>query len=166
MLTAKQEGFCLGIAKGLSQSDAYRAVVDCEGLKPDVVEKRAARLAKHSSVVARIGVLRGSVAAAVVQEVVYSVQDALREADEAAALAHTMGQASAAVAAVTLKAKLTGHLVEKKEILNKSPLDGQDTVALAKLRDEINERIARANEAAELIGGAAAQALPPRRLIA
>ena len=51
-----------------------------------------------------------------------------------------------------MKAKLSGYLVEKKEIVNKSALDDLDMRGLFEVRQEVEERIKRQREADDLVG--------------
>lgn len=58
MLTAKQEAFCLGLFKGLSQREAYLAAGYSSNQQPSTIDEDASRLAKDSKVVARVAELR------------------------------------------------------------------------------------------------------------
>ena len=162
MLTAKQEAFCLKIIEGLSQTEAYEAAYGPSDAKPASIKKMAGKVASRSAVQARIGFLRGAVAETVVKKALYTLEDALAEADSHIELARDEGQASAAVAATTLKAKLVGLLVEKKEISHKGPLDTQDMAELEAIRDEANRRLAAAKAADDLTGTTTVLAVAPR----
>lgn len=50
----------------------------------------------------------------------YAADDAMEEAKAAYDLARKLGQPSAMVAAVQLRARLCGHLIEKKEVTNRT----------------------------------------------
>ena len=99
----------------------------------------------------RIADLRGAVTAVVVKKAAYARQDAMDEAAGALELANDRGQASAAVAAITLRAKLSGHLSEKKEE-HASPLTELEVADLLLLRDELVAKLKRAKEAIALEG--------------
>lgn len=60
-LTAKQEAFAQGIAKGLGQADAYRAAYDAENMKDATVYNRAGDLMKNGEITARIAELKKEV---------------------------------------------------------------------------------------------------------
>lgn len=56
-LTPKQLEFCRKMARGSSQSDAYRAAYDTSNMKPSTVHSRASEMAKRDDIQARIGEL-------------------------------------------------------------------------------------------------------------
>ena len=60
----------------------------------------------------------------------------MKEFDEDRALARELGQAGAAVSALTLKAKLAGLIVDKKEVGKPGEFEGMNV-------DELRELIAR-----------------------
>lgn len=49
MLTAKQEKFCQGVAKGLNYSDAYREAYNAGKMKPESVNRLATRAERPGS---------------------------------------------------------------------------------------------------------------------
>jgi phage terminase small subunit len=112
MLTAKQEAFCQAIVSGLSQADAYRKAYDAENMKPPTVQKRASELMANGEVSGRVQELR----APVVAELRYDLKAAMLEAEDAMKVAKSKEQGGAMVAAVQLRAKLNGLLVEKREV--------------------------------------------------
>ena len=57
-LTKQQEGFARSVAKGMNQSDAYRANYDVTGLKETTTEA-ASRLMRNSKVAAMVAELKG-----------------------------------------------------------------------------------------------------------
>jgi phage terminase small subunit len=71
----------------------------------------ASRLLSHANVKRRFAELRRSMA----QKTEISLASLLQDLAEDRALARRLGQASAAVQATQLAAKLTGHLVDRKE---------------------------------------------------
>lgn len=108
-LTPKREKFAQQIAKGVSQADAYRAAFKARG-KDKTIHEAASRLAADGKVSARIAALR----APVVAKVRYEIENAMAECDEAIELAKEKGNPAAMVAAVQLKSKLNGLLVEDR----------------------------------------------------
>lgn len=116
----------------MSQSDAYRAAYDAEKMKPETVQRKACELMKDGKVSARIAALRTPV----VQRLQYGLEQAMREAEEAFAVAKAKENGGAMVAAVQLRAKLNGLLVEKKEIRT-GPLDDASTEMLLEMRRQL-----------------------------
>jgi hypothetical protein len=53
-LTVKQEIFCQELAKGATQSDAYRTAFDCSKAKPETIWNDASKLASKPEVSARV----------------------------------------------------------------------------------------------------------------
>lgn len=78
-LTPKQEKFCQLIVEGKSQAEAYRQAFDVKKSKPETVWENASRLMADSKVSARIDELR----AEVTKEIKFTIQDALKEFEEA-----------------------------------------------------------------------------------
>lgn len=78
-LTPKQEKFCQGIVKGLSQADAYRDAYNCKNSSDEVIWNEASKLMKRREVSIRIDELRKEVT----QEIKFTVADALKEFNEA-----------------------------------------------------------------------------------
>lgn len=52
-LTLKQEAFAQAMAKGLSLSDSYRAAYDTSGMRPNVVNNEASKLASRRDIADR-----------------------------------------------------------------------------------------------------------------
>ena len=112
-LTEKQEKFAQLIVEGkANQTKAYRACYSVKRMKDKGVHEEACKLRKNPKVAHRIEELRREV----VRRLEYSIEDAMRECDEAIEIAKEARQASAIVSAVTLKSKLMGILVEKKKV--------------------------------------------------
>lgn len=78
-LTPKQEKFCQGIVKGLSQADAYRDAYNCENMSDDAIYREASLLMNSPKISQRVNELRGEVT----QEIKFTVADALKEFNEA-----------------------------------------------------------------------------------
>jgi hypothetical protein len=56
-LTIKQELFCQELAKGATQSDAYRTAFVCSGSKPETIWNDASKLASKPEVSSRVAML-------------------------------------------------------------------------------------------------------------
>lgn len=78
-LTPKQEKFCQGIVKGLSQADAYRDAYNCKNMSDDAIYREASLLMNSPKISQRVNELRGEVT----QEIKFTVADALKEFNEA-----------------------------------------------------------------------------------
>lgn len=111
-LTAKQEAFAQAIVSGKSQADAYRGAYDAGRMKPATIQNNASSLCKNSEVAARIAELR----APIVAKMQYGIEQAMCEAEDAFKVAKERGNGGAMVAAVTLRSKLNGLLVDRKEV--------------------------------------------------
>jgi phage terminase small subunit len=108
-LTPKREAFAQAIVSGLSQADAYRKAYAAENMKPATVQKRASELMADGEVRGRVEALRKPV----VEKLQYGLEDAMREAADALEVARGKENGGAMVAAVQLRAKLSGLLVER-----------------------------------------------------
>jgi hypothetical protein len=106
----RYERFAQDIAKGMPQLEAYVNA----GYKPN--DGHAARLAGDGRIVARVAEIKDR--AAIRTEI--TLQSLLEEAAEIQAAALKDGQHSAAVAALTAKAKLAGLWVDKAENTNRN----------------------------------------------
>ena len=124
-LTPKQNAFCLHVAQGRSQSDAYRLIYDASKMKPESVTTAASILAANEMVADRISVLSSRAAARATNKTAYTLEAAILEAEDIRHEALADGNQGAAVSAATLKAKLAGHLVERKEVRS-GPLEEAD----------------------------------------
>lgn len=111
-LTAKQEAFCQAIVSGMSQADAYRAAYSAGSMKPETVQKRASELMRNGEVAGRVAAIRKPV----VEKVRYDLEMAMVEAAEAFEVSKSKENGGAMVAAVTLRAKLNGLLVDRREV--------------------------------------------------
>lgn len=111
---AKHERFAQEIAKGNSQGEAYKtAGYNAVG---HAAESAGNRLMKNVEVQARIVELQGRGA----KRAEVTIESLIQEAADIQAAALNDGQHSAAVAALTAKAKLSGHWVEKTENRNRN----------------------------------------------
>lgn len=138
MLTAKQEAFVQGVLKGASYSDAYRAVYDVSRMKVESVHDAASKLALSGGVAQRLAKVEERAVTVAATRLSYTLEDAMREAQEDRALAHGVGQAGAAVAATGLRAKLMGLLIERKEV-RVGLLEDTDLHELAAMRERLRD---------------------------
>ena len=85
-LTPKQEGFAQGVAKGETQSMAYRNNYDCSNMKPESVWTAAANLMNNEKVTARVAALMQAQEAAMLKDAVrlrrHVMQGLLRESED------------------------------------------------------------------------------------
>lgn len=146
-LTHKQEAFCQAVVSGLSQADAYRKAYNAEKMSPPTVQKRASELMRKDGVV--YGVVTGRIAELrrpVVEKLQYGLEQAMSEADRAIALSEFKENPGAMVNAITLRAKLNGLLVERREVKT-GPMDGAPVSELLAMQQAI-DAIRRARESA------------------
>lgn len=112
-LTPKQEAFALAYVETGNASEAYRRSYNAEKMKPSVIAVKASELLANGNVAVRVAELQ----AAHVERHEITVDDILRELEEARALAAggEKPQPAAMVAASMGKAKLLGMLTDKME---------------------------------------------------
>lgn len=137
-LTIKQDNFCLAMLKpNYDQSMAYKEAFDCENMTDKTVYEAASRLMNNSKIIARIAELRKPV----VEKLQYTLEKAMEEAEQAFNVAKVKENGGAMVAAVQLRAKLNGLIIDKKEVRT-SPLDDAQYEELIRIRDAVaNARI-------------------------
>jgi len=113
---------------------------------PDTRKANASRLLTYATVKARIEELRRHMT----RRTAVTVESLAEELDEARALALKTEQPSAAVQASTVKAKLFGHLVDRKEVGKPGDfIDAQSAGdVIETVRKELGEVAARALELA------------------
>jgi phage terminase small subunit len=110
MLTSRQEAFVRGLARGLSQKEAYqKAGYQTEGI---VSEAAASRLLRNVKVKSRLSELQAEAAEATKISIKSLTEDLIR----LLGLAEANKQAAAGVAAVGMIAKLHGLLVDRSEL--------------------------------------------------
>lgn len=121
-LTPKQENFCLAYLETGNASEAYRRSYDAENMTPESVNRKAKELIDNGKITARLEELR----APVIAKAQLTVEDLLRELEEARQLAMTAAtpQSAAAVGATMGKAKLLGL---DKQIIDHTSSDGSMT---------------------------------------
>lgn len=144
----RHEAFAQALAQGKTQAEAFRlAYPRSENWKPDSVWSKASVLAKRPEVRARVEYLKQRVRQEAVKalakmrvkaeertvaSVLYTLADAMREADEALQIAKEKKHAGWITQAVKLRAQLMGLLVERREVRN-DPLD-LDRLSVEQLR--------------------------------
>lgn len=129
-LTPKQEAFALAYVETGNASEAYRRAYNAGKMKAEVIAVKASELLAHGKVSVRVAELQ----AGHVERHKLTVDDLLRELEEArvAALTAETAQSSAAVAATMGKAKLLG--MDKQVIEHSGPNGGP--IRIADMTDE------------------------------
>lgn len=103
-LTPKQENFCLAYLETGNASEAYRRSYDAENMKPETINVKACELLQNGKIAERLEELR----APVIAKAQLTVEDLLRELEEARRLAIDTEAPAPAVSATMGKAKLLG----------------------------------------------------------
>ena len=107
-LTAKQEKFCQGVAKGLTYSDAYREAYNSGKMKAETVNKRASELLLNREIAGRVEELK----VRILKRYDLTVDDIVVELEEARKMDMATGQSAAMVSASMGKAKLLGMVTD------------------------------------------------------
>ena len=115
-LTAKQEKFCQGVAKGLNYSDAYREAYNADKMKPETINRKAKELIDNGNITARLKELRGKIE----EELKYSARESFNKLKELQDKAEFNGNINAAIKAEELKGKLANLYKEKEQNVNVS----------------------------------------------
>ena len=115
-LTAKQEAFAQGLADGLSQAAAYRAVYAPDNMLASPLVAGAARLAANPNVSAMARELKAALAAAVTTAAAWTLDRQVEESAVNLAGARGDRQWAAANGALTTIGKLTGVLIDRHEV--------------------------------------------------
>lgn len=103
-LTPKQENFCLAYLETGNASEAYRRAYDAENMKPESVNRLAKAQLDNVKIASRLEELR----APIIKKAQLTVEDLLRELEEARKLAIDTQAPAPAVSATMGKAKLLG----------------------------------------------------------
>ncbi|QLB19571.1 terminase small subunit [Mannheimia granulomatis] len=103
-LTPKQEFFCLAYIETGNASEAYRQAYEAVEMKPETVHRKAKELMDNGKITARIEELKAEHA----ERHKLTVDDLLRELEEARTLAKTKENPNAMTQATMGKAKLLG----------------------------------------------------------
>lgn len=123
-LTPKQEKFAQEVAKGKSQTDAYRAAYKVRpGTKPETTQNKAHALMRKGDVRARVEELRERVAA----KVGITLESHLAALAELSRRAAEENQFSAAISAEVARGKASGIYIDKHEITGKGGAPIQQT---------------------------------------
>ncbi len=123
-LTIKQENFCLAYVETGNASEAYRRSYPDQECSPNTINRHAHSMLQNDKILARIDELRSTV----MERHRITVDDLLKELDEAREMGRTTGKAAPMVAATMGKAKLLG--------LDKA-LEEADTRPVGKIEIEI-----------------------------
>lgn len=115
-LTGKREKFTRALFEGLSQTEAYRRAFNTENMANTTITKRACELAKDERVKAMLEGLKAPIVEKLREKYEYSLQHAMAEAQEAFQVGKKTNSGNAMVAAVVLRAKLNGLMIERKEV--------------------------------------------------
>lgn len=107
-LTAKQEKFCQGVARGLTYSDAYREAYSASSMKTETVNRKAKELIDNGKVAARINELKERA----LKRYDLTVDDIISELEEAREIAKETKTSAAMVSASMGKAKLLGLVTD------------------------------------------------------
>jgi hypothetical protein len=132
-LTLKQEAFVQELAKGATNTEAYRAAYNCDGMAAATVHQEGCKLAQHPKVAQRLEQL-------LEQKQRVAQHAAVKAADRVNAKAWAMIEDPNTPPAVVanllnLQAKINGMLTDKIEVSNHS--------SSADLERELRERLAR-----------------------
>lgn len=117
-LTAKQEAFCIAYLETGNATEAYRRAYDVSKMAPSTINRAAKDVIDNSKIAARLADLR----APIMKKAQITVEDLLRELEEARTVAMTCEtpQSSAAIAATMGKAKLLGLDKQVVELTGKN----------------------------------------------
>lgn len=110
-LTPQQEQFAQYVALGMTQADAYRKAMKSKASDKTIWEK-ASRLA--GKVEARVAELQAAAKQKATAKYVYEYEDAMREADEALAIARQKNDPKAMASIIALKGKFSGLETEAR----------------------------------------------------
>ena len=116
---ARHERFAQELAKGKTADEAYEAAGYAQN------RGNATRLKANESVLKRVEELQGKAA----EKVVITVESLCAELDEARALASSIKQPAAAVAATMGKAKLMGLVVDKQKTEHSGKVTLEELIA-------------------------------------
>ncbi len=109
-LTGKQEKFCQEYMRTACSSESYRNSYDCSRMQTNTLNTRASELLRHPKIIARLHQLRQIQA----KRLEVTIDSLTAEFEEIKVAAMKKGQYSAAVQAVTGKARLHGFLDQRQ----------------------------------------------------
>lgn len=107
-LTAKQEKFCQGVAKGLTYSDAYGESYNTDKMKAETINREAFDLMKAPKIAARVEQLKQRA----LKRYDLTIDDIITELEEAREIAKETKTSAAMVSASMGKAKLLGLVTD------------------------------------------------------
>ena len=167
-LTAKQEAFCLAVATGTAQGEAYKIAYAVKGMSPKVVSNKASILMKRGDIGVRIEQLRApmteraiekaAIDKAWVMQRLVKVSDMGMQAEpvvdnEGSPTGEYKQNLAAANKALELIGKELGMFVERSVALT-GPIDGLAHDELKDMRDAI-EQIRAGAAAGKAVSGSA-----------
>ena len=118
-LTSKQQLFVEGMSKGLGVIAAYRAAYDCSGMKDTTIWSNASRMKKHNKITPWLAELRRKT----LTDTSYTIEEHMRELDEAARMAIQAGNVSALNNILANKGKVAGHYVDQVKDVTPQDID-------------------------------------------
>lgn len=151
-LSKKKEHFAQLVAKGETQSDAYRLSHPDSEAADATIHEAASRMAADSEVAARITGLVEGARLQSVTAAAYTLDMAMAEADLGLRLAIQMGQSGTIAQVVKLKSQLAGHLAEKKGDIPAAALDEADVTMIQEIRAALVAKAKANAQAAEMMG--------------
>lgn len=117
MLTPKQEKFCIVYLETGNASEAYRQSYDAENMSQNALNREASVMLDNPKIAQRLEQLR----APIIKKAQLTVEDLLRELEEARQLAIQTESPAPAVSATMGKAKLLGL---DKQVIDHQSSDG------------------------------------------
>lgn len=117
MLTPKQEKFCIVYLETGNASEAYRQSYDAENMSQNALNREASVMLDNPKIAQRLEQLR----APIIKKAQLTVEDLLRELEEARQLAIQTEAPAPAVSATMGKAKLLGL---DKQVIDHQSSDG------------------------------------------
>lgn len=152
-LTQKQETFARLVAcERLSYTEAYKRAYEAENSSQETLRKRGWELSVSPRVAARISELQRGLTDAAVRKASYTLADAIGEQEDIRALAVKTGNLATAATAAANKAKLAGHMVERKEIKT-GPLEEADVDELEAILESLRKKRAAETGRAQVDDG-------------
>jgi len=112
LANARYERFAQGVAKGLSQHEAYKKAGYSPDRPPKAMRSEASKLARRPQIAARIAELQEKHAA----KLGITVDHLIRELNDMLMLAKRVKHPAAGVGAILAKGKLLGLIVDRAEI--------------------------------------------------
>jgi hypothetical protein len=112
LINRRREIFAMSVASGVSLLESALAA----GYAPSRAQITGSELGRNSQVAVRITELREAIAKAITRHTSYGLLEAMVEANEALELARKNGQPGQMIAAISLKARLCGLLIERRQI--------------------------------------------------